>query len=428
MMETSSFSDIQQIFPDAERLTVNSSTADCYRVRLYGKLHFLKRLKPELRDDPRYQAAMHKEFEVGYNLDHPHLVRYLSHGDDYLTTEYVDGETLGKFISTNPDYFRSQKNTRRFLSQLLDVVGYLHQNQIVHLDLKPDNILITRIGHNVKLMDLGYSYTDSFTDTTGRTDKYAAPEQLQGKPVDVRTDIYAIGRILQSLPCAGSYKNIIKHCIAQDPDKRFQTIDEIRRRIQTAAPVRRILLYAGIAFLLVLLAFLIWPRPQGSSVITSPTLDVSSHDSVASSPAMVVKEHETSATNDVKATPVPEVVGSNIVKTNADQLPRASQTAVAPMKTLSMEEMDKRISNVITPIFQRIKGSLRDSTWNRNTEKMYSDLSLKVMEQGGNEIRVLWNDLSKHYDIDERTFYRQYGKVRIALENELYDRMRRNTK
>ena len=134
-MDSSSFSDIQHTYPDAELLPVGGSTCDCYRVRLYGKLHFLKRLKPELRTDPRYVAALKKEFETGYSLEHPHLVRYVSVGDDCLLTEYVDGETLTQFATTHPDYFRSRKNADRFLAQLLDVVGYLHQHQIVHLDL-----------------------------------------------------------------------------------------------------------------------------------------------------------------------------------------------------------------------------------------------------------------------------------------------------
>lgn len=205
-MESSEFSDIQQTFPDAELLPVGGSTCDCYRVKLYGKLHFMKRLKPEFRTDPRYVSALQKEFETGYRLDHPHLVRYVSKGDDYLMTEYVDGLTLGAFVEENPAYFKSVQNANHFLSQLLEVVGYLHQHQIVHLDLKPSNILITRIGHDVKLADLGYCYTDTYTDTMGRTDKYAAPEQIHGEQVDARTDIYAIGKLMESLPLPPIYK------------------------------------------------------------------------------------------------------------------------------------------------------------------------------------------------------------------------------
>ena len=227
-MESSEFSDIQQSFPDAELLPVGGSTCDCYRVKLYGKLHFMKRLKPELRTDPRYVSALQKEFETGYRLDHPHLVRYVSKGDDYLMTEYVDGLTLVTFVEENPAYFKSVQNANRFLSQLSEVVGYLHQHQIVHLDLKPSNILITRIGHDVKLADLGYCYTDTYTDTMGRTDKYAAPEQMHGEQVDARTDIYAIGKLMESLPLPPIYNKVKERCLKRLPAERFQSTEETK--------------------------------------------------------------------------------------------------------------------------------------------------------------------------------------------------------
>ena len=171
---------------------------------------------------------MQKEFETGYRLDHPHLVRYVSKGDDYLLTEYVDGITLGTFVAENPDYFKSVRNTNKFLTQLLDVVGYLHQHQVIHLDLKPSNILMTRIGHDVKLADLGYCYTDTYTDTMGRTDKYAAPEQINGEQVDARTDIYAIGKILDTLPLPSIYNKVKDRCLKELPAERFQSTDEIK--------------------------------------------------------------------------------------------------------------------------------------------------------------------------------------------------------
>ena len=118
-MSSSSFSDQQYDFSSAKCLPVSGSTCDCYQVKLYGKLHFLKRLKEEMRTDPRFLAALRKEFETGYQLEHPHLVRYLNRGDDYILTEYVDGETLDHFVVSHPDYFNHRDNADRFLQQLL---------------------------------------------------------------------------------------------------------------------------------------------------------------------------------------------------------------------------------------------------------------------------------------------------------------------
>lgn len=249
-MDTSSFSDIQQTYPDAELMPVGGSTCDCYRVKLYGKFHFMKRLKPELRTDPRYVSALQKEFETGYRLDHPHLVRFVSKGEDSLLTEYVDGENLKDFIVNHPDYFKTRKNADRFLSQLLDVVGFLHQHQIVHLDLKPENILITRIGHEVKLTDLGFCYTDTYIDTMGRTDQYAAPEQLSGKQVDARTDIYAIGKILQTLSCSSIYNKEVARCTASDPSDRYQSVEEL---LMALKPSSHLVIIAIVAFLVIVL-------------------------------------------------------------------------------------------------------------------------------------------------------------------------------
>lgn len=226
-MDLSEFSDAQKSFPDAELLPVSGATCDCYRVKLYGKLHFMKRLKPEFSTDPRYVVALQKEFEIGFRLDHPHLVHYVAKGNDYLLTEYVDGQTLGEFVNENPDYFKSVKNTNRFLTQLLEVVGYLHKHQVVHLDIKPSNILITRIGYEVKLTDLGFCYTDGYTDTMGRTDKYAAPEQINGSQVNATTDIYAIGKIMESLYLPSIYNKVIAKCLQPDPSDRFQSVEDL---------------------------------------------------------------------------------------------------------------------------------------------------------------------------------------------------------
>ncbi|MBR5102793.1 MAG: protein kinase, partial [Muribaculaceae bacterium] len=134
MTDTSGFSPRDNAPIPVVNLEVDSSTSCCYLVRLYGKLHFMKKLKPELASHPRYRAALQKEFEMGYSLSHPNLVRYVSRGDDYILMDYVDGETLQQFINNNPDYFNDPKNADRFVKQLLSVLGYLHSHHVVHLD------------------------------------------------------------------------------------------------------------------------------------------------------------------------------------------------------------------------------------------------------------------------------------------------------
>ena len=99
-MDSSQFSDSRPHFDSLERMETQGATCDTFCVKLYGKLHFLKRLKSEHAGDIRYQEALRKEFETGYQLEHPHLVRYLSLDGDSILMEYVDGETLSQRIAS----------------------------------------------------------------------------------------------------------------------------------------------------------------------------------------------------------------------------------------------------------------------------------------------------------------------------------------
>ena len=241
-MDSSQFSDNQSRFDAIEQVESQGATCDTFRVKLYGKLHFLKRLKAEYAGDIRYREALRKEFETGYQLEHPNLVRYLSLDKNGILMEYVDGETLSQRLTKNPDYFNEQKHTDKFVRQLLGVLGYLHSHQVLHLDLKPDNILLTHINNDVKLIDLGFCRTDAFVDTQGYTSGFAAPEQLSGGEVDVRTDIYAFGKILALLPNHSLYNKVIARCTAENPSARYQSIDEILYDINHR---RRYFLYAA---------------------------------------------------------------------------------------------------------------------------------------------------------------------------------------
>ena len=230
-MDSSQFSDNQPRFEATEQVESQGATCDTFRVKLYGKLHFLKRLKVEYAGDIRYQEALRKEFETGYRLEHPNLVRYLSLDKDSILMEYVDGETLSQRLARTPDYFNEQKHTEKFVRQLLSALQYLHSHQVLHLDLKPDNILLTHINDDVKLIDLGFCYTDTFADTQGHTNAFAAPEQKAGRAVDVRTDIYAFGKILELLPDHSLYNRVIARCTAENPSDRYQSVDEILHAI-----------------------------------------------------------------------------------------------------------------------------------------------------------------------------------------------------
>lgn len=298
-MESSQFTDRISSFESFEPLDTQGATCETFRVKLYGKLHFLKRLKVELAGDIRCQEAFRKEFETGYRLEHPNLVRYISLTDDGILMEYIDGETLTQRFARQPEFFKDRKNTQKFVRQLLDAVGYLHSQQVLHLDLKPDNILLTRINNDVKLIDLGCCYTDRFTDTQGRTNRFAAPEQFSGAKPDVRTDIFAIGRILELLPCHHIYNKVIARCTAEDPLKRYQSVGKITRQLNHAKTRKHAFMLLGIIAAVLLLVTLFYVgQPREESTLAPPTpVSVSPQQQDTSTPTETIQSHEAPPTS-----------------------------------------------------------------------------------------------------------------------------------
>lgn len=272
-MDSSSFdNDINNnpfSFTDIEPIKSNGATSDTYKVLIYGKWHFLKRPKKIYSDNPLYLSAFQKEFEIGYTLDHPNIVRYIIKGEDlnglYILTDYVDGFTLADFIKSNPNYFKDDKHLEKFLNQLLSALKYLHERQILHLDLKPDNILITGVNNDVKLVDFGFSYTDCFSSfTIGKTALYAAPEQLLKEEVDQRTDIYGIGKILEFIFGKGDfktsslYRSLIDRCLSENKEDRFNNISEIQKYISNKSKSKNKIIYLVATLGLLVISALIY--------------------------------------------------------------------------------------------------------------------------------------------------------------------------
>ncbi len=401
-MDTSHFSKPQYNISNAEPLDVNGATSNCFKIKLYGKWHFLKQLKAELRTNPRYVAAMHKEFETGYNLDHPHLVRYVACGDDYLLTEWVDGITLKEFANVNPEFFKSRANTNRLLDELLDVVQYLHSHQIVHLDLKPENILITRVGNELKLTDLGFCYTDAFTDTTGRTDSFASPEQLEDRgEVDARSDIYALGRIMDSLPCASRYSKIIARCTKPSKEDRYQNVGELRQDMSRHRGKWGVMV--AIAAMACLIGLTVWwmvPTTDNETETKLAPVDTTTVDTIVTnqpadtmvspplreqnnSSASVSVSSELSRTKqetpkiEVPATPIP---------TNA-----ASPSPVTKEKPVDLSALRHELEDIARPIYNNYLKKYETMESIDGHDNGYSDNKHKYLDEVADKFFHLWN-------------------------------------
>ena len=166
-----------------------------YTASRYGKRYVLKGLSADCQSLTDMLLLQQKEFSLGITLSHPHIAETysLENIEGYgrcIVMEYVDGTTLAEWLSTNP----STSSRQRVMMQLLDALEYIHSLQLVHHDLKSSNILITRNGQNVKLIDFGLSNTDSTSDNNNSS-----------------TDIQLLANIL-TLLFPNRYRPIVRAC------------------------------------------------------------------------------------------------------------------------------------------------------------------------------------------------------------------------
>lgn len=188
-------------FSRAKKLPNTGVTCDIYSYT-YGAKHFLiKRIREEHRNKPVVWAAFEKEFEIGLNLTHQGLPIYRSRGKDFIVMDYVDGVTLSAMIQTKDPWLSDPANIRQMLIQLVEVVDYLHQKNVVHCDIKCDNVMITAGTRNVVLIDLGGAYT--FADYTNTGDPRAYGLDLKEDLGSPDIDFHGIGMIVDRLASAG---------------------------------------------------------------------------------------------------------------------------------------------------------------------------------------------------------------------------------
>jgi serine/threonine protein kinase len=157
--------------------------------------------------DPEQYERFQRELEVMKTLQHPAILRGLGSGKHnrvpYLVTEFIDGKSLRQLIESSVPMTPEQAIP--IVIKIADGMAHCHDNSVIHRDLKPENILITSDEQPV-IMDFGLALTKSAhrvtysnLSTTMGTPDYMAPEQVEGKRGDARTDVYALGTILYEM-------------------------------------------------------------------------------------------------------------------------------------------------------------------------------------------------------------------------------------
>ena len=254
--------------------------AEVYRARdiRLDRVVAVKTLREDLARDQTFQARFRREAQSAASLDNPSIVAVYDTGEDvsgsshmsYIVMEYVDGRTLRDLL--RDDRRLLPERALEITDGVLRALDYSHRNGIVHRDIKPGNVMLTRSG-DVKVMDFGIARAVSDAQATMTqtaqvigTAQYLSPEQAQGERVDARSDLYSTGCLLYELltgrppflgdsPVAIAYQHvrenpippsridpevpqwadaIVLRAMAKDPRDRYQSAVEMRTDIQRA--------------------------------------------------------------------------------------------------------------------------------------------------------------------------------------------------
>ncbi len=248
-----------------------------------GRMVAVKVLSQDLSASPDVRQRFEREAQTISQLSHPHICALHDVGNqdgtEYLVMELLEGETLSDRLARGP---LPLEQTLRFGQEIADALDKAHRQGVVHRDLKPGNVMLTKSG--VKLLDFGLAKAvdpsanvDLSASPTRQgltqegailgTFQYMAPEQLEGREADARTDIFALGAVLYEMATgrkaySGSNQaslisailrddpapisqvrpmapvaldRIVKTCVAKDPEDRWQSAGDVAKELKWIA-------------------------------------------------------------------------------------------------------------------------------------------------------------------------------------------------
>jgi serine/threonine-protein kinase len=240
------------------------------RCTLLDRIVAIKILQPQFANDDDFVKRFRREAQAAASLSHPNIVNIYDVGKegdtDYIVLEYVDGKTLKEYIEEKGPL--STEETVRIGIQICDALEHAHKNKIIHRDIKPHNILITKDGR-VKVTDFGIARAVSASTLTQTGSvlgsvHYFSPEQARGGIIGERSDLYSLGVVLYEMVTANvpfkgespiavalkhlneqvippSQKNlnvpkglesIIMKALSKDQNVRYQKASEMRQDLQ----------------------------------------------------------------------------------------------------------------------------------------------------------------------------------------------------
>ena len=187
----------------------------------------------------RFSNRFEREARAISSLNHPHICTLYDIGPNYLVMELLEGDTIAARLKNGP---LPADEALRYAVQIASALAEAHEHGIVHRDLKPGNVMIVKSG--VKVLDFGLATWEGDVTLTGSrmvigTPAYMAPEQREGKPADVRTDLYSFGCIFHEMLTgeratskrkpvrSKALERVVSRCLETDPARRWQTSAEL---------------------------------------------------------------------------------------------------------------------------------------------------------------------------------------------------------
>lgn len=247
-----------------EALVAKGGMGAVYRVRDTRLNHKLWAVKEIMVDPATGGGSFLEEVRILCDLSHPYILKVTDYfepdaeGKCYLVMEYINGHTLQEVYADQKSPITVQL-ALKYAIQLCEILNYLHEqpNPVIYRDLKPSNIMADEHG-NLKLIDFGIARTfkeGQLNDTVALgTLVFAAPEQLENRQTDIRTDLYSLGATLYFLLTGGRYYSplhstfelltpeipyeymiLLKKLLETQPDQRFQNAREVKKQLETIA-------------------------------------------------------------------------------------------------------------------------------------------------------------------------------------------------
>lgn len=338
------------------------------RVTRHGVVWFAKWLDESHRDLAESRLRLRKEYQILLRLNHPGVVRAAGLEENpqtglALMMELAEGEMLGDFLQHATRAQRSEAAMR-----LLEGAAYIHSKGVCHLDLKPENVMVSVNGRDirVKIIDFGMSDCagEAMFKTVGGNRRYGAPEQfLPGYRCDPKADVWSLGMLISEMRPGRTLRRVARKALAEDPACRPADagvlLDMVRRTKRGIAVVGTV---AAVALLAALLIFL--PRHQekelpdlASLSVTHPAMSALSFpDSVSAAPGSPDHDNFLPATADPPHNPALEAEHAAIVKTLLNELksPTDSLATLAADESLPRNVRASRMSVAIYGMNRRI--------------------------------------------------------------------------